>query len=322
MRAMAEEDLYEQLVAAADDIYGGARPGTRALHAKGAWCEGTFTATPEAAALRQRLPPRRATRSRPWCASPTPRAIPRPTTPSARPRDRGQAPRRRRRGDRHPGDDHAGVRHPHARGLPRAARAAPARSRDRAARLREARRLPRRPPGGADGGPGHGRVCEPIASFATARLLLAAHLPPRRRRRRADRGALPLDPRRGRGAARTTTRRRRAAATTSTTTSPSASPATARSASSCASSSPPTATRSTTRPPCGPTSASSSAPGGSRSRGRIDDPERDDHIDVFDPLRLPDGVEPSDDPILHARRQAYSVSAYRRWGRERGPVPE
>ena len=36
----------------------------------------------------------------------------------------------------------------------------------------------------------------------------------------------------------------------------------------------------------------------------------------------PDGVEPSDDPILHARRQAYSVSAYRRWGRERGPVPE
>ena len=81
-------------------------------------------------------------------------------------------------------------------------------------------------------------------------------------------------------------------------------------------------TRSTIRPPSGPTSASSSAPGGWRSRARIDDPERDDHIDVFDPLRLPDGVEPSDDPILHARRQAYSVSAYRRWGRERGPVPE
>lgn len=53
----------------------------------------------------------------------------------------------------------------------------------------------------------------------------------------------------------------------------------------------------------------------------VDDPERDDHIDVFDPLRLVDGVEPSDDPILHARRQAYSVSAYRRWGRPPGPPP-
>ena len=53
-----------------------------------------------------------------------------------------------------------------------------------------------------------------------------------------------------------------------------------------------------------------------------DDPEVEGHIDVFDPLRVPDGIEPSDDPILHARREAYSVSAYRRWGRERGPTPE
>ncbi len=44
-----------------------------------------------------------------------------------------------------------------------------------------------------------------------------------------------------------------------------------------------------------------------------DDPERDGHIDVFDPTRLVDGVEPSDDAILHARSAAYSVSAYRRW---------
>ena len=35
----------------------------------------------------------------------------------------------------------------------------------------------------------------------------------------------------------------------------------------------------------------------------VDDPERDGHIDVFDPTRLVDGVEPSDDPILHARRR-------------------
>jgi len=46
----------------------------------------------------------------------------------------------------------------------------------------------------------------------------------------------------------------------------------------------------------------------------VDDPEGDGHIEVFDPTRLPDGIEPSDDPILHARPKAYSVSAYRRLG--------
>lgn len=48
--------------------------------------------------------------------------------------------------------------------------------------------------------------------------------------------------------------------------------------------------------------------------GVVDDPEGDGHIEVFDPLRLGDGIEPSDDPVLHARRTAYSVSAYRRLG--------
>jgi catalase len=48
----------------------------------------------------------------------------------------------------------------------------------------------------------------------------------------------------------------------------------------------------------------------------VDDPERDGHIDVFDPTRIVDGIELSDDPILHARPKAYSVSAYRRWDRE------
>lgn len=48
----------------------------------------------------------------------------------------------------------------------------------------------------------------------------------------------------------------------------------------------------------------------------VDDPEGDGHIEVFDPTRLPDGIEPSDDPILHARPKAYSVSAYRRLGQE------
>jgi catalase len=48
----------------------------------------------------------------------------------------------------------------------------------------------------------------------------------------------------------------------------------------------------------------------------IDDPETGDHIEVFDPTRVVDGIELSDDPILHARARAYSVSAYRRLGLE------
>jgi catalase len=48
----------------------------------------------------------------------------------------------------------------------------------------------------------------------------------------------------------------------------------------------------------------------------IDDPEKDDHIEVFDPARIVDGIELSDDPILLARPRAYSVSAYRRLGVE------
>ena len=43
-------DLYEQIVDAANDLYG-SHEGRRALHAKGTWCAGTFTATPEAAEL-------------------------------------------------------------------------------------------------------------------------------------------------------------------------------------------------------------------------------------------------------------------------------
>jgi len=54
----------------------------------------------------------------------------------------------------------------------------------------------------------------------------------------------------------------------------------------------------------------------------VDDPEGDGHIEVFDPTRVPDGIELSDDPVLHARRAAYSASAYKRLGMEPGPVPE
>ena len=48
----------------------------------------------------------------------------------------------------------------------------------------------------------------------------------------------------------------------------------------------------------------------------VDDPEGGDHIEVFDPTRVGDGIELTDDPILHARPRAYSVSAYRRLGVE------
>jgi catalase len=53
----------------------------------------------------------------------------------------------------------------------------------------------------------------------------------------------------------------------------------------------------------------------------VADPEGDGHIEVFDPTRVPDGIELSDDPVLHARRAAYSASAYKRLGMEIGPVP-
>jgi catalase len=46
----------------------------------------------------------------------------------------------------------------------------------------------------------------------------------------------------------------------------------------------------------------------------VEDPEGGGDIVVFDPTRVIDGVELSDDPILHARPHAYSVSIERRAG--------
>ena len=44
----------------------------------------------------------------------------------------------------------------------------------------------------------------------------------------------------------------------------------------------------------------------------VEDAETPDNPIVFDPMRLTDGIEPSDDPILAARPKAYSVSIERR----------
>ena len=48
------------------------------------------------------------------------------------------------------------------------------------------------------------------------------------------------------------------------------------------------------------------------------DRDRDGDVLVFDPTRVVDGVEPSDDPILHARSDVYAESVFRRSGVRRG----
>ncbi|BBY21283.1 catalase family peroxidase [Mycobacterium stomatepiae] len=46
--------------------------------------------------------------------------------------------------------------------------------------------------------------------------------------------------------------------------------------------------------------------------------EHDGDIVVFDPMRVTDGIEPSDDPVLHFRSLAYSASVRLRTGVDRG----
>jgi len=47
------------------------------------------------------------------------------------------------------------------------------------------------------------------------------------------------------------------------------------------------------------------------------DRDRDGDVLVFDPIRVTDGIEPSGDPILHARSDAYAESVFRRSGARR-----
>ena len=49
------------------------------------------------------------------------------------------------------------------------------------------------------------------------------------------------------------------------------------------------------------------------------DRDRDGDVLVFDPVRVTDGIETSDDPILHARSDAYAESVLRRSGVRREP---
>ncbi len=140
--------IPEQIVDAIHDI-NGRHDGTRAVHAKGVVCAGTFTATREAASLTraahmQGEPGARdgAVLERRWRPS---HARPR----EGRPRARGQALPRRRQPDG-PGVDHAAeLLRQDRRGLPRVHAGPEAGPGDRAARHGEARRLPRGASGGA-----------------------------------------------------------------------------------------------------------------------------------------------------------------------------
>lgn len=53
--------------------------------------------------------------------------------------------------------------------------------------------------------------------------------------------------------------------------------------------------------------------------GRDTEREHDGDIVVFDPMRVTDGIEPSDDPVLRFRTLAYSASVKLRTGVDRGP---
>ena len=317
---MAENDLYERLVAAADAISGGSRPGTRALHAKGAWCEGTFTATPEAAAL-----------SRAFHLSGEPiAALIRfsngpgdPEADDAEREARGFAVKLRG-GD---GDEPTSSRRPRRRSSParprsssscsscaaRTPRPASPTSRSSAPSSPPTRR--RRPRSRAPWASGRSPASPPAsttrptpsgssttpAGGAPVRDALAPRGGRAAPRGRRGEGARPRLPLRGPGRAPRGGRDDRLRASL---------PA-------------PGADDPLDDPTAlWPDEREFVDAGRLEITAAVEDPERDDHIDVFDPLRLPDGVEPSDDPILHARRNAYSVSAYRRWGRPPGPPPE
>jgi catalase len=315
-----ESDLYEQLVAAADGIYGGGRPGTRALHAKGAWCEGTFVASPAAAELSTAFH---------FSGEPIPALI---------------------RFSNGPGDPEAADFEREARGFAVKLRGADGEETDILATTSPAfvTRTPEeflellelRRPDPDTGQPDFEKLgaflaahpeaqtaiqgtvgAGPLASFATTvyfsphTFLLvdaAGERRPVRYRWIPEAGEERLEDdeaqARGRDYLYEDLRERLAGDGTIAF-----------------------ELRFQRPDPDDPLDDPTAlwpddrefvGAGRLEITAAIEDPERDDHIDVFDPLRCTEGVEPSDDQILHARRSAYSVSAYRRWGRPPGPVPE
>jgi catalase len=317
---MAEMDLYERLVAAADGIYGGARPGTRALHAKGAWCEGTFTSVAEAAALSTAFH---------LGGEPVAALI---------------------RFSNGPGDAEADDAEREARGFAVKLRGGDGEETDILATTTPAfvTRTPEeflellelRRPDPDTGQPDFEKLgaflaahpeaqtaiqgtvgVPPLASFATGVYYSphtyflvdsAGERTPVRFRWIPDAGEQRIEDdeakARGRDYLYEDLAERLAGDGTIGFELRLQRPAAGDPLDD------PTA--------LWPDDREFVGAGHLEITAMVEDPEGDDHIDVFDPLRLADGVEPSDDPILHARRKAYSVSAYRRAGLPPGPVPE
>jgi catalase len=308
---LAETDLYEQIITAVDQLYGGAREGHRALHTKGAWCEGSFTATPEAASLFRAF------------------------------HLRGEPVRALARFSNAGGDPHAHDAEREARGFAVKLRGsegeeidllgttAPAFVVRTPEDFLELMRLRRPDP--ETGQPDFEKLgaflaqhpeatvavqgtlnVEPLESLATAtyysphtfRLLdhdggrrpirlrwvpeAGEHRIPDDEARERGRDYLyeDLDRRLAEGTIAFELRFQLPAADDPLD------DATA----------------------LWPDEREFISAGRLELTAQVEDPEGDGHIEVFDPMRLPNGVEPSDDPILHARPKAYSVSAYRRLG--------
>ena len=317
---MGEPDLYERLIAAADGIYGGSRDGTRALHAKGAWCEGTFTASPAAAELSTAFH---------LSGEPVSALI---------------------RFSNGPGDPEAADYEREARGFAVKLRGADGRETDILATTTPAfvTRTPEeflellelRRPDPDTGQPDFEKLgaflaahpeaqtalqgtvgVGPLASFATG-VFYSPHTfflvdaggerHPVRYRWIPEAGEARLEDddakARGRDYLYADLTERLSGDGTIAF-----------------------GLRLQRPGPDDPLDDPTALwPDDSElvDAGRLEitaavaDPEVDDHIEVFDPVRTTEGVEPSDDRILHARRSAYSVSAYRRWGRPPGPPPQ
>ncbi len=317
---MGDTDLYERLIAAADGIYGGSRPGSRALHAKGAWCEGTFTASPAAKELSTAFH---------FSGEPVAALI---------------------RFSNGPGDPEAADYEREARGFALKLRGADGEETDILATTTPAfvTRTPEeflellelRRPDPETGQPDFEKLgaflevhpeaqtaiqgtvgVGPLASFATGvfysphtffLLDAAGERHPVRYRWIPEAGEERLEDDEAKARGRDylyddLTERLAGDGTIAFGL---------------------RLQRPGADDPLDDPTVLWQGDGELVEAGRleittaVDDPEVDDHIDVFDPLRTTDGVEPSDDKILHARRSAYSVSAYRRWGRPPGPVPE
>jgi catalase len=309
---MGNGDLYEQIIEAANAIYG-AHPHRRALHAKGLWCSGTFTASPEAASL---------SRAAPFRGDPIPALIRfsigggNPETHDAQRESRGMAVKLRPPGSHEL--DILGVTTP----------AFVVRTPEEFLELMRLRR-----PDPESGQPDFEKLgaflaahpesqtavqatlnTEPPASYATLayysphafRLVDAAGKGTWVRYRwtpAAGEATLPDDEarERGRDHLRSELEQRLANG-----------PATFELVFQLAGDDDPLEDPTAVWPD----DRELVSAGQLDVTEMVDDPETGDRIEVFDPTRVVDGIELSDDPILHARARAYSVSAYRRLGVE------